>query len=1561
MLKRVIFLCVPICAYICTVDGLPRGEQVVAGDAQFAWKDGSNLVVTTSDKTIINYRSFNIDELESVQFIQPNASSCALNRVTGGESTSILGAMTANGRIFLVNPYGIYFGAKAVVNSGSLVASVLDIHDSDFLNEQYRFTYHQGSLEGSIVNEGLLSADGSGSVVLLSPHIRNSGFIKAQAGSVVLAGAEMVTLDFAGDGTIHFALEGDLQNALVEQLGTIQAPGSDVSIHAKTASQAIRTVVNTEGLASASKIVKTGGTIRLSSAQKTEGRHIDIKADQVNLSGSTVAQGNLTVSAEEIIKIRDQKEAPVIAHAYKEMKISGGTIDILALDNPHTSIASGGSMTFVSDQPISADGHFTSGGDFSLITRQGAPADFKSLFDPIISATGAVTFGAYTGVSLKVESTGNITTTGAISITGPDLTASLSDTDGATLRASSALILRSGLAVLQGFGLPVPPNEVAGGATFTTGAGASGITLGAGISTTSGPMTVILEGNVLLGANTTISSSGGPVTIIGSVNSSGIARSFTVTAGAGAVSISGAIGTTLPVLSALTVSGSTVTLANIGLPGTGGVTGITSITGTSGITFTGNNYRAATQTYNGGGTTFTMNNGATTSFISSANNIQFSSGTISLGTNTNLSVSTANGLILLSNITSTSVPKLTVSLNGGTGAVTVGSIGTALGQFSSVILGGGVGGAITTTGNIFSDAVTFNPGPLSTINLGGNISTTSTPLAFSRPVSITANVTLDTSASGGGAITFSNTINANASNRILTLNAGTGAISFNNTVGAVTRLGRLIATTTGVITAANTIGTSGMGVGLPSLTLTGTTINVANNISSSINGNITFSGNVVRGTNNATTISTAGGGDITFNGLINGNSATRNLTVTSTGNVNFNGAIGSIQPLATLTVSGVNITQNANITTIGTQTYTASGVTSIGGNITTANSNVTYNGIGATQLIASHTIDTGVGAITFSNTLDGDGVLPRDLTLLTTTGSINFNAAVGSVFPLGVLTATASGAGVINQTNTVNASGGVFYSVNAGAGLVNLGGDVTTSDNPISITANVSLSANNTSLTSKNAIGGNIFISGTINGSIAARSLSLTAGTGTVTFGDAIGATTPLNTLTANAIGGVIDIDSTVSTTNDISFIAASINVSNDITNTIAGDIIFTGNVVRKTNDLTTISTANGNISFLSGGGGSGKIDSDISPRDLTLTAGGSNTITFAGAIGSTQPLGRIFATATTINQESSVVTDLSGLGTVTYNGLTNLGGDITTNNSHILFSGNVVRDSTGVATLASTNGNVTFTGTLDGDGIALTPGVNINAGSGNIHFDGAVGSVNPLGSLSATTTTGNIVQNSTVNTSGDVTYAGDMDIQGNITTANGNILLTGSSIQLSADITFDVSAGNKDVTVNGPINGDISGRGLTVVAGTGTVTFNGPIGNVMPIGALLVTGGVINQNSSVMTTGSTIGIVAYNGLTNLGGNITTDNSAIIFGGNVIRTLIDDVTINSNGANILFGRALDGNVSTRNLTIFAGAGNVQFDGGIGFTEPLCVLYIQGHSITTTGGVVAGCRVIYNTF
>jgi len=179
------------------VNALPTGGQVTAGQASINQSGATMNIQQATQKAIINWNSFNIGKNASVNFQQPNSSAVALNRIGGTSASQIYGQLNANGQVFLVNPAGVYFGPGAQVDVGGLVASSLNIKDSDFLNSNYSFLANNTA--GSITNDGKISAGNGSYIAFLSPKITNNGELNTPQGMLALASGDKVNLDFMGD------------------------------------------------------------------------------------------------------------------------------------------------------------------------------------------------------------------------------------------------------------------------------------------------------------------------------------------------------------------------------------------------------------------------------------------------------------------------------------------------------------------------------------------------------------------------------------------------------------------------------------------------------------------------------------------------------------------------------------------------------------------------------------------------------------------------------------------------------------------------------------------------------------------------------------------------------------------------------------------------------------------------------------------------------------------------------------------------------------------------------------------------------------------------------------------------------------------------------------------------------------------------------------------------------------------------------------------------------------------------------------------------------------------
>src|SRR5262245_29857410 len=161
----------------------PTGPTVVNGQVTIN-QAGNLLSITNSPNSIINWQSFSIGAGEITRFTQQSAASAVLNRVVGSggaiDPSVILGALQSNGRVFLVNPSGIVFGAGAQIDVAGLVASSLNLSNADFLGGRLKFTETPGA--GAVVNEGAINTASGGHVYLIGPSVTNSGIITSPKG-----------------------------------------------------------------------------------------------------------------------------------------------------------------------------------------------------------------------------------------------------------------------------------------------------------------------------------------------------------------------------------------------------------------------------------------------------------------------------------------------------------------------------------------------------------------------------------------------------------------------------------------------------------------------------------------------------------------------------------------------------------------------------------------------------------------------------------------------------------------------------------------------------------------------------------------------------------------------------------------------------------------------------------------------------------------------------------------------------------------------------------------------------------------------------------------------------------------------------------------------------------------------------------------------------------------------------------------------------------------------------------------------------------------------------------
>jgi filamentous hemagglutinin family protein len=265
----------------------PTGGSVVGGDGN-ATINGSGTPITIinqhGNRVIINWQNFSIGSGEITRFIQPSASSWALNRVISGNPSLIYGSLQANGHVIVVNPNGIVVSAAGRVDTKGFIASTLDLRDSSFMKGGALSL--SGNSTASVRNEGTIQALG-GDVFLIGNTVENSGTINAPQGTVGLAAGSSVRLVQAGNERIS-VLAGNANGAAangVNNLGTVQGASAEL----KAAGGNIYALaINNQGAVRANSIVSEGGHVYLRASGGNIQNSGTISANKADGSGGTV-------------------------------------------------------------------------------------------------------------------------------------------------------------------------------------------------------------------------------------------------------------------------------------------------------------------------------------------------------------------------------------------------------------------------------------------------------------------------------------------------------------------------------------------------------------------------------------------------------------------------------------------------------------------------------------------------------------------------------------------------------------------------------------------------------------------------------------------------------------------------------------------------------------------------------------------------------------------------------------------------------------------------------------------------------------------------------------------------------------------------------------------------------------------------------------------------------------------------------------------------------------------------------------------------------------------------
>ncbi|MEG3902250.1 S-layer family protein [Microcoleus sp. B4-C5] len=392
-------------------------------------------------------REFNIREGRGAYFENPSGITNIFTRVTGPNSSNILGTLgvLGNGNLFLINPKGIIFGPNARLDlRGSFIGLTAD---SIVFNNGFEFSSTNPQTSplltvnipvglrfrdnpGAIVNQstalGKVNLPASAVPIPISDRVGLAvepgqtlaligGDIQLQGGNLTASGGQILLGSATSPGLVNFAMTAEEKGNLtlnydnIQNFGNIQI--SDGSL------------INTSGIGGG-RVELKGGNVALSGARiyaltlgNIDGRGIDISAQNLRVQNGTQfstltlgngAGGNINLRAADSVEM-----SGLGVDGYQQVVIKylvSGTADpfdpLFVLFNASAGAGSGGNITIDTGRLLFNNGVVGSGITFgggrggNLIIRANT---FEMVGSGINNGTAKESTGAGGSISVDVN------------------------------------------------------------------------------------------------------------------------------------------------------------------------------------------------------------------------------------------------------------------------------------------------------------------------------------------------------------------------------------------------------------------------------------------------------------------------------------------------------------------------------------------------------------------------------------------------------------------------------------------------------------------------------------------------------------------------------------------------------------------------------------------------------------------------------------------------------------------------------------------------------------------------------------------------------------------------------------------------------------------------------------------------------------------------------------------------------------------------------------------------------------------------------------------------------
>jgi len=267
---------------------LPVNPTVVGGAATVAFTPDTMTVTPSTNRTWIQYDSFDVGKNATVRF-QQGPANLTINEVTGSKMSEIAGRIhVTDGAIVLMNRNGQIFKDGAILD-GNIMVSTVPLNQQAFMNSG-KLLFQSAGLLGQKPRVTVGSVKASGLSVFIAPWFESLGLF---TGNLHVFSGESVSLSLCGNTLARFEVQGALKDSLLHVVEGSEIEGQQVVLHTGHMEDVIDSAIKVDGSLKAQDIMVVGNEITLS------------ETSSLDVSGNT--GGTIRLGVDQDYDLQDPK------------------------------------------------------------------------------------------------------------------------------------------------------------------------------------------------------------------------------------------------------------------------------------------------------------------------------------------------------------------------------------------------------------------------------------------------------------------------------------------------------------------------------------------------------------------------------------------------------------------------------------------------------------------------------------------------------------------------------------------------------------------------------------------------------------------------------------------------------------------------------------------------------------------------------------------------------------------------------------------------------------------------------------------------------------------------------------------------------------------------------------------------------------------------------------------------------------------------------------------------------------------------------------------------------